>query len=170
MDEGRFYFVKDEFFEKFDPNHTLMQNKEVVDGKEANRPCFFAFPDKNNDKIFWLIPVSTRVNKYKRIVAHKAQRRAENNLPPIECDTIRFGEVLGHENAFLIQNMFPITTSYILNQFLDKNSKLEVRVSKLLEQDIISRAEKVLILQRKGRNLIFSDIYTIYTQLTAELS
>ena len=29
------------------------------------------------------------------------------------CDTIVFGEVLGHEKAFLIQNMCPITEKYM---------------------------------------------------------
>lgn len=169
MDEGRFYFVKDEFFKKHDPHRTLMQNKESIDGKLANRPCFMAFPDDKHNNIFWLVPFSSKTDKYKGIVAQKAKKRAERNLPPRECDTIRFGDVLGIEKAFLIQNMFPITESYISNQYLDKNIKAEVRISRNIEQEIISCAKKVLKLHRNGVNLIFGDIDAIYRQLTAEL-
>ena len=36
MKQGHFYFISDEFFQKYDPDHRLMQNKE--DGHF--RPCF----------------------------------------------------------------------------------------------------------------------------------
>lgn len=169
MDVGRFYFVKDEFFDKFDTEHRLMQNKEKVDGKSANRPCFMAFPDTQNNQIFWLVPISSKVEKYEGIVKQKAQKRAKMNKPPIKCDTIVFGEVVGQKCAFLIQNMFPITENYILNQFFEKHSNNEVRIPQNLEQDIISSAKRVLSLNRTRLNLIFSDIDTIYQKLQAEL-
>ena len=99
MDIGRFYFVKDEFFDRFDPDHRLMQNKEKIDGKSTNRPCFMAFPDAENNQIFWLVPISSKIEKYENIVQQKAQKRARANQPPIKCDTIRFGEVAGQKKC-----------------------------------------------------------------------
>lgn len=166
---GRFYFIKDEFFDKFDPNHELMQNKDDGDGKLGGRPCFIAFPDTENSQIFWLVPFSSQTEKYMGIVEHKAQKRANLNKPPVECDTIRFCDVLGHKKAFLIQNMFPITSRYISSQYFIKNTNVEVRIAQNLEQDIIFRAKKVLKLHRNGIKLIFGDIDTIYQKLTTEL-
>ena len=48
MKQGNFLFIKDEFFNKHDPDGQLMKNKE---GKH-NRPCFYAFPDKTYPDIF----------------------------------------------------------------------------------------------------------------------
>lgn len=38
MKQGNFYFITDDFFEKYDPEHNLMRNKE----NGNNRPCFYA--------------------------------------------------------------------------------------------------------------------------------
>lgn len=169
MDKGRFYFISEDFFNKFDMNHDLMQNKEHINGVTTGRPCFMAFPDDKDGRIFWCIPISSKVEKYKRIVARKAQNRINKNLPPKECDTIRFCEVLGQERAFLIQNIFPITSTYILGKYVDKNSGHEVRIAQNAERDIIAKAHKVLKLHRNGVKLVFGDINKIYRGLAAEL-
>ena len=49
-----------------------------------------------------MIPFSSQTSKFKGIYNKKMQKYHR-------CDTIVFGEVLGHEKAFLIQNMCPIT-------------------------------------------------------------
>ena len=60
ISEGFFYFVKDKFFDIVD-DRELMQNKE----NGMKRPCYYCFKRKDNDKIIWFIPVSTKVEKYK---------------------------------------------------------------------------------------------------------
>ncbi|MGM9947532.1 type III toxin-antitoxin system CptIN family toxin [Floccifex sp.] len=79
------------------PDEKLMKNKEMVNGVVHDRPCFFAFED-NRTGLFWLIPFSSQVQKYKKIYAHKISKYGF-------CNTIMFGKVLGHEKAFLLQNM-----------------------------------------------------------------
>ncbi len=169
MDKGRFYFISDDFFHKHDTERVLMQNKENVNGALVGRPCFMAFPDKEEHRIFWCIPISSKVAKYKEIVKRKNENRTDRSSKPRECDTIRFGEVLGRERAFLVQNMFPVTDTYILEKYIDKNSGAEVRVERITEADIISRAEKVLRLHRNGVKLLFGDVDRIYRELQAEL-
>lgn len=78
------------------------------------------------------------------------------------CDTIAFGEVIGHEKAFLIQNMCPITEKYMKNEYLDSVANILVRVDGRLEKD---KAGKVLALQRKGAKLIFPDVLSIEQEL-----
>lgn len=46
-----------------------MQNKE----NGTKRPCYFCFKGKTNDKIIWFIPISTKVDKYKKINNKKLQ-------------------------------------------------------------------------------------------------
>lgn len=155
MEKGKFYFIKDSFYGIF-IKENLMQNKEELKGKEHNRPCFYAFYDETT-KIYWLIPISSKLEKYKQIYEYKMKK---NKI----CDTIVFGEVLGYQKAFLIQNMFPI-----IPQFIDKEYKISsnqsVSITNTLQKEINEKARKVLKLQRLGINLIFPDVIKMEKQL-----
>ena len=97
MQQGRFYFVSDTFYQKYDKGKELMKNKETVNEKELKRPCFFAFPDSRNSDIYWCVPISSRVAKYKKIVEHKIQNQISKGVTSPKCNTIRFGDVTGQE-------------------------------------------------------------------------
>lgn len=69
IDVGYFYFIKDSFFEVVNDKE-LMRNKE--NGRK--RPCYYCFKSKENEKIIWFIPVSTKVDKYQKIYDNKIQK------------------------------------------------------------------------------------------------
>jgi len=72
MQSGRFYFIVDEYFEKFDGNN-LMTNKETIDGKEHNRPCYYSFKEADSD-IIWMIPISSKIAKYEKVYNEKIKK------------------------------------------------------------------------------------------------
>ena len=158
MQEGCFYYLSQEYFDDF-PDPLLMGNKETINGLPHNRPCFYAFKDSVN-RLDWLIPISSQVHKFKAIYNNKIQSGKR-------CNTIVFGQVLGKDKAFLIQNMCPITDKYILNQY--KVGDSSVRIARDLEEEIQSKARKVLTLQRKGIKVIFPDVLKIEQQLLESL-
>lgn len=120
MEAGHFYYIDDSYFMDF-PDPYLMKNKEKVNGQVHDRPCFYTFKD-NSTGIYWMIPFSSQVSKFKKIYNSKIQKYKR-------CDTIVFGEVLGHEKAFLIQNMCPITSKYMKNEYFDARANVPVRVT-----------------------------------------
>ena len=122
---GHFYYIKDQYFIDF-PDTYLMQNKETVNGKVHDRPCFYAFKDHSSG-LYWMIPFSSQVSKFKNIYDKKKQKYKK-------CDTIVFGEVLGHKKVFLIQNMCPITKKYIKNEYIDSRTNIPVRINGVLEK------------------------------------
>lgn len=156
MDNGHFYFVDDQYFIDF-PDNKLMKNKEILNGKTHGRPCFYAFLDSKSG-LYWMIPISSQVSKFKVIYARKIKRYHS-------CDTIVFGEVLGHEKAFLIQNMFPISQKYISSEYVNGPSNVPVRISGPFEKNLVNKAKRVLALHRQNRNLIFPDVLSIEAKL-----
>ena len=160
MELKHFYFLNDQYYTDF-PDHFLMKNQEVINGVNHDRPCFYAFEDKNTG-LYWMIPFSSRVSKYQTIYNSKIQK---NN----RCDTIVFGDVLGHRKAFLIQNMCPITSKYIRNEYMDSNN-IPVRITRVLEKELETKAKRVLSLQRKGKKLIFPDVLNIESLLLNQSS
>jgi len=160
MKLGHFYYITDQYYIDFPDKH-LMKNKETISGQPHDRPCFYAFKDSSSG-IYWMIPISSQTNKFKQLYQKKLARYKR-------CDTIVFGNLLGREKAFLIQNMCPITDEYINNMYIDNVSMLPVRIDGALEKELIKKAGRVLALQRKGINLIFPDVLKIEAQLLSKL-
>ena len=160
MELKHFYFLANQYFIDF-PDPFLMNNRESINGTRHDRPCFYAFQDPHT-KLFWMIPFSSRVSKFQRIFQTKTIKNGR-------CDTIVFGDVLGQQKAFLIQNMCPVDESYIRNEYLDEANK-PVRISGSLEKELEQKAFKVLNLQRKGKKLIFPDVLSIEKQLLEKRS
>ena len=156
MDTGHFYYINDQYFIDF-PDPYLMKNKETINGQVHDRPCFYAFQNSTTG-LYWMIPFSSQVGKYRGYYNRKMQRYHR-------CDTLVFGDVLGHEKAFLIQNMCPITAQYVKNEYFDSNANVPVRIDGALERDLIDKAKRVLALQRKGIKLIFPDVLSIEAKL-----
>lgn len=99
------------------------------------------------------------MTKYKEIYEKKVLRYGK-------CDTIVFGNVLGVEKAFLIQNMCPITDKYIKNEYI--NSGIPVVLDNVTSDLIQKKATKVLtLLNHNVVNLIFPDVKAIENKLNS---
>lgn len=159
MEKGHFYYITDQYFLDF-PDPKLMNNKENIKGQAHDRPCFYAFEDFNTG-LYWMIPISSQVEKYRRYYNTKMAKYKR-------CDTIAFGQVLGHEKAFLIQNMCPITKKYIKNEYIDRISNTPVQVDGIFQRELLEKAKRVLALQRKGVQLIFPDVLSIEKRLLSK--
>ena len=144
VENGKFYFIKDEFFDIF-KGYKLMENKE----NGNKRPCYFCFNDPENEKIIWFVPISSKVAKYKAIYENKKKTRKK-------VYNFVFGKVLGKEKAFLIQNIFPTTEEYIESKY--QNKKQDVEIAKTLKTEIIKTSMNVIKLAKKGINIPFYDI------------
>ena len=156
IEEGKFYFIKNEFFDKFN-NKEMCLNKK--DGNK--RPCYYCFKDIVNEEIYWLIPISSKVDKYKRIYEQKQKKYGK-------VDNIVFGYVEGEKRAFLIQNMFPTLKEYIIEKYIKQQR--EVVINKELKKELNKKANKILKLVEKGyKNLVFSDIIKIRRLLIEEI-
>jgi len=66
--QGYSYHIKDEFFDMVQDKY-LMGNKE----NENYRPHFLAIQDYKNKKLYWMIPISSQVKKYKKIILRKLE-------------------------------------------------------------------------------------------------
>lgn len=157
---GDFYFMKDKFYSDF-IDCGLMPNKEKINQNTGNRPCFFSFRDKNKKSIFWLVPISSKAEKYQNIYDKNVAKYGR-------CDFIDFGNVLGTRAAFLIQNMFPTTKDYIDSRCVDNGAA--VRTDDVTAARVIHKAKNVFKKNNNGVKLIFTNINKIYATLKNQLA
>ena len=160
MDNGRFCFLSDQYYEDFQDKY-LMQNKEVISNVLQDRSCFFVFNDNSIPEIHWLVPISSNYTKYKGLYDKKIQRYGK-------CNTIRFGEVLGKQAAFLIQNMCPVTEQYIREIYVDKNG-IPIKIDGRIVDDVVANAREVLAITKRGARIIFPDVNAILSVLCKQL-
>ena len=122
------------------------------------RPTYFTIKDKD---ILWFIPLSSKVDKYKKIVDNKLKKYGR-------CDTILIREILGKDSVVLLQNAFPTLEKYIDHAHLLDNGK-PAKVVQSLKDEILQNFEYLLKLKSKGVNLFFTDIDSIKEKMLEEI-
>lgn len=135
MEKRGFYIVKDSFFS--DMNEFFLKGNKL-----GNRPHYYCFQDSNRD-IYWMIPLSSQIQKYREIIKKK-------ELKYKRCDTLYIAKLDdGKESVFLIQDMFPITIDYIEREYTIGGNHFLVtsnHTAKIIEQ----KARTVLALLKRG--------------------
>ena len=153
VEEGYVYHVKEEYF-KLVKDDKLMKNHEG----NSTRPNYFCVKLEESD-ILWFIPMSSKVDKYRKIIDLKIKKYEK-------CDTIVIGNYRGKNHAFLIQNMFPITSKYI--DHIDTVKGEAIKVPKETRLIILEKVKKIFHLKERGINIIFPDVDNIKNILINE--
>lgn len=150
-----FYHIKDAFFEEVkDP--TLMSNKEGGN----YRPHFLAIKDSQNSAIFWMIPVSSKFDKYQKIYTQQVIKYKK-------CTKIVLGKYGERDAAYLIQNVFPIAADYFDHIHTSQGKPLTVHTS--TTRLIIHNLSYNLRLHKYGISLFFADIDRLYLLMVNRL-
>lgn len=149
---GYLYHIKDNYFDIVNDD-SLMQNHE----KGKKRPTYFTIKEKN---ILWFIPISSKVNKYKKIIDKKIERHGF-------CNTIIIRKIAGEDAAILLQNAFPTLEKYI--DHVHTINGIPLVVSTSLQYEIKSMFKNMIGLKKRGINLFFTDIDKLKTLMLEEL-
>lgn len=155
MKKTGFYIICDSFFEDMGDPY-LKQNKA------GNRPHYYCFEDESTG-LYWMIPLSSRIDKYRRIVEkkEKAQR---------PCDILHIAKLDdGRESAFLIQDMFPVTEQYIEREYTIAGNHLML-TSEHTAREVERKAKKVLGMLKRGMKFTPTqpDVLAILRKLKTE--
>lgn len=132
--EGYVYHIKNDYFQCIN-DEKLMKNHEG----NSTRPNYFCIKMEDNE-IMWFIPMSSKIEKYKAVVEDKIKKYKK-------CDTIVIGNYRGRDHAFLIQNMFPITSKYI--DHIDTVNGKALQVPSETRRQILDKVNKIFKLKSK---------------------
>ena len=149
---GYLYHIKDEFFDIVDDD-SLMTNHE----RGKKRPTYFTIKDGD---ILWFIPISSKVDKYQKIVDSKIKRYGF-------CNSIIIDEFLEKKQVILIQNAFPTLEKYIDHVHIVNGAP--AKVPTLLQKRILNNFYNMLKMKANGIDLFFTDIDKIKEQIVKEL-
>lgn len=153
IETGYLYHVKDEFFDKVNSSNVMINHENG-----HSRPSYLAIKEKD---ILWFIPLSSKVEKYQKIINLKENKYGS-------CKTILIKKIAGKKQVILIQNAFPIIKKYIKNRHTISGK--EIVVSSAVKREIINDFKYILSLKESGLNLFFTDIDKIKEQMLNELN
>ena len=154
IETGYLYHIKDEFFDIIN-DENLMTNHE----RGKKRPTYFTIKDKD---ILWFIPLSSKVEKYKKIIDNKIKKYGS-------CNTILIRNIFNNESVILFQNAFPTLEKYIDHIHLTSNGK-PAKVVESLKEQILYYLEYLMKLKTRGIDLFFTDIDSIKNQMMKEIN
>jgi hypothetical protein len=152
---GYVYHIKDLYFDAA-KDDKLMRNYEGG----ACRPTYFCVKDEKTG-LLWVIPMSSRAEKYQQYVQKDIDRYGE-------CLKIVIGDYADVKAAFLLQNMFPILPKYIDHIHLVKQNP--VPVDTRLQTEISRNFRELLRLQRRGIKIVFTDILRLEELMINEMA
>lgn len=155
MENGKLYFIKDEYLEKWN----LLQNK----GSNHDRPFYCSFHDKFNPEISWVVPLSSKVEHYEELYDRYMQRFHK-------CDVIDFTYVLNRKSAVAIKNAFPVTDEYIKNCYKNPYTKKDIMIKYEDRYRITGKLRALLGLQMKGHNIFFHDVMEMKKDLIRSIT
>ena len=150
---GYLYHIKDEYFEVVNDD-SLMQNHE----RGKKRPTYFTIKD---DDILWFIPISSKVDKYQKIIDKKTEKYGF-------CNTIIIRKIADEDAAILLQNAFPTLEKYI--DHVHTIDGIPFQVPTDLQHEIRSMFKNMLALKKRGANLFFTDIDRLKEKMLEELN
>ena len=150
--EGYLYHISVDFFKLVDDPNLSVNHTGI-----HSRPSYFLVKDKD---LLWFIPLSTKIDKYKKIVENKKQKYGK-------CNTILIRKIANKENAILIQNAFP-TLSNFLSHPHTINGK-PYRVPTGIQREIKNNFDELMKLKKSGINLFFTDVDKITLLMNQEL-
>ena len=150
---GYLYHIKDEYFDVVNDD-SLMQNHE----RGKKRPTYFTIKDGD---ILWFIPISSKVDKYQRIINNKIEKYGF-------CNTIIIRKIADEDAAILLQNAFPTLEKYIDHVHTIDGVPFQVPTD--LQHEIKSMFKNMLGLKKRGTNLFFTDIDRLKEIMLEELN
>lgn len=136
-----------------------MSDPYLKGNKAGNRPHYYCFEDRTTG-IYWMVPLSSRIDKYRDIVEKKVKTGKA-------CDIIHIAKLDdSRESAFLIQDMFPITEKYIEREYTIGSNHLML-TSEHTVNEIERKARKVMSMLKRGVKFTPTqpDVMTILNKL-----
>ncbi len=133
-------------------DESLMQNHE----KGKKKPTYFTIKEKD---ILWFIPVSSKIDKYRKIVDKKVKKYSF-------CNTILIEKIFDEDSAILLQNAFPTLERYIGHVHTVDGKP--ARVPEKLEKIILDIFINLMKLHSRGIKVFFTDIDKLKEKMLKE--
>lgn len=118
MKKSGFYIIKEQFFE--DMNEPYLKGN-----KKENRPHYYCFEDENTG-IYWMIPLSSKIEKYRKGRSVEPQYQRMNLLKSIAITLLCYYIVIatcGESSAITI-HIFLLSIAMVYSNLIGEKEEI----------------------------------------------
>jgi len=126
--------------------------KYPQDKETGERPFFFAFKEDSSD-MYWVIPISSKVEKYKPVIAKFSNAGYIHEL---------YG---GKESVILTQNVVPAKNEHFEREFT-VNSIHYILKDENVKHEIMTRAKSIIAIIKHRDIPFFKEVKDLYNTLS----
>ena len=154
---GGLYFLRDDFFKKFSPfcRYISVQHKlETWDTYRHGRPHICI--GSSNKTLLWMVPISSRVEKYELEIARQKQKYGV-------CDKVQIVWLNTGKRAALVQNIIPCMPRYVDSEYINRQTGTVEKIDQADLRRVCISARKLIVLHRCAPKcgFLFTDIFGI---------
>lgn len=120
--------------------------------KNVKRPFYLAIQDDDKEHVYWCIPLSSKIDKYKSIIKEK---------PNAGIIAYLYGD---SDSVILTQNIVPVPIEYIEREFTLNNIHFVIKDSILIDE-ISKKAKKIIALIKYKEIKFFENCKKLYCSL-----
>ena len=142
LKEGYLYFIKPEYFDKYDIEKKLMTDMNNRNGD--TRPHMFSHRDKKSN-IAYFIPCSKQDEKHSKLIERRKNAGKKTH-------SVRVVEIEGVDRAVLIGHMIPVPDEYISGKRLKNEVHLKIDDDSDIAT-IVKSSKQMTNLRRKHANI-----------------
>lgn len=110
--------------------------------------------------ILWFIHLSSKIDKYQKIIDKKIEKYGS-------CNTIFIRKILNKDSVILFQNTLPTLEKYI--DHVHTYNGAPAKVGTLLKEEILNNFKDLMKLHNRGINVFFTDIDNLKEKVLEEL-
>ena len=135
LENGQLCFILDEFFEKINDPYLKTSHSGAM------RPHYFAFYDKKS-LLYWLVPCSSRVDKFQAIIDSRADKNKPTNI-------IQIVKIQNNKSVLLFADMFPVIEKYLMGPYI-RGGQLVCIANPKIVKNLEKNASKVIKMLHRG--------------------
>lgn len=155
IQEHHMYVIDDKYFDRF-------KDPEMMWNKEEKRPYYYALKVKNQEDLYFLVPATSQVEKYQRIMKSRTANDKRNDLFHI----LKIG---GRDNVLLLNKMIPVPAKYIKRAYTMNNIPLKVVRNQDIEE-VNRKAKRIVNLTKSDQKIPYQpDIKKLLSEISKDL-
>ncbi|SJN46051.1 hypothetical protein FM115_11525 [Marinilactibacillus psychrotolerans 42ea] len=155
IQEHHMYVIDDKYFDRF-------KDPEMMWNKEEKRPYYYALKVKNQEDLYFLVPATSQVEKYQRIMKSRTADDKRNDMFHI----LKIG---GRDNVLLLNKMIPVPAKYIKRAYTMNNIPLKVVRNQDIEE-VNRKAKRIVNLTKSDQKIPYQpDIKKLLSEISKDL-
>lgn len=164
---GGLYFLSEDLYLRFSSlcPHISAPDKRGEDGSGRHGRPHICIGASHNKALLWMVPISSRVEKYEREIARQTQKYGV-------CDKVQIVRLSTGKRAALVQNIIPCMPRYVDSEYINRQTGTVEKIDQADLRRVCISARKLIVMHKCAPKcgFLFTNVFGIAQALLHDVS